>query len=262
MALSQSHTTTTTTTTTATTTHSTPVPLISPILGSAGLKHRQPALSSSASTPSASPVKESTTGRSAPSLPDTAKNNTESPAKETSRHESLNYRRRQSTPSTSSSKQSRPGLFTFAALTRDKTSTATASQSDPSIRSKPSSGSLYLSAQSSPTTPSFTGTTSARSTDTLLASSIEASPSQSRSQTQYSTSNQRQSLLGTNPPSQAYTDTAADTQPPIAFVPARRRYNNMHQTSSRLLRMTDDDRPYTRVSCAGRLEVLPDGLFG
>ena len=48
-----------------------------------------------------------------------------------------------------------------------------------------------------------------------------------------------------DPPSQRYTETDP-TRPPPVLVP--RLDNKMHQTSSRLLRMTDDDRPFTKVS--------------
>lgn len=45
-------------------------------------------------------------------------------------------------------------------------------------------------------------------------------------------------------------DADQDVQPPPRLPPAprRRRSDKMHQTSSRLLRMTDDERPFTRVS--------------
>jgi hypothetical protein len=56
----------------------------------------------------------------------------------------------------------------------------------------------------------------------------------------------RQSLLETDPPSQAYSNTATDTPAPIQ-LPRSDHSNKMHQTSSRLLRMTSDDRPFTRV---------------
>jgi hypothetical protein len=54
-------------------------------------------------------------------------------------------------------------------------------------------------------------------------------------------------LLETDPPSQAYSNTATDTPAPITFG-SQGNHNKMHQTSSRLLRMTSDDRPFTRVS--------------
>jgi len=48
-----------------------------------------------------------------------------------------------------------------------------------------------------------------------------------------------------DPPSQPYSETDPTRPPPIYGT---RQDNKMHQTSSRLLRMTDDDRPFTKVS--------------
>lgn len=163
--------------------------------------------------------------------------------------------------SSSPSKQPRSGLFSLAALARDKTTSAIANFSEPSIRSQRSSSSLYLSAQSSPTTSTLTLNTahSPTSIDSLIAPSTEPllyepqltiKPahhrfSHTRSDTINSTAS-RSSLLETDPPSQAYSDTAANTTPPVLQAPLGH-YNKMHQTSSRLLRMTTDDRPFTRV---------------
>lgn len=167
---------------------------------------------------------------------------------------------RQSTLSTSSSKQARGGLFSLAALARDKTNNVIASLSEPSIRSRQSTSSLYRTAQSSPTSPTYSYQHNSSSSqgspgleyhgsgstfDLPRTLTNTSSPSSSRTQS-VSASNPRQSLLETNPPSQAYSDTSSDTQPPISFTP-HTNANKMHQTSSRLLRMTEDDRPYTRV---------------
>ncbi|KAK6828130.1 Developmental regulator flbA [Apiospora arundinis] len=46
-----------------------------------------------------------------------------------------------------------------------------------------------------------------------------------------------------DPISRPYSEADPNTPPPIRFTGAK---NKMHQTSSRLLRMTDDDRPFTR----------------
>jgi len=167
---------------------------------------------------------------------------------------------RQSALSTSSSKQSRSGLFTLAALARDKTTNVIASLSEPSVRPRISSNSLYRSAQNSPSSLlSYTSNSkSSQSADspvnaTDLPQTITNSSTPSRTRTEPSVSSltSRQSLLETNPPSQAYSNTASDTPAPITFVP-HGNYHKMHQTSSRLLRMTSDDRPFTRVSCGGR----------
>lgn len=48
-----------------------------------------------------------------------------------------------------------------------------------------------------------------------------------------------------NPPSQPYSTTDRNQPPPVLLLNSE---SKMHQTSSRLLRMTDDDRPFTRVS--------------
>lgn len=167
-----------------------------------------------------------------------------------------NLKHHQSTLSTSSSKQNRGALFTLAALARGKTANAIASLSEPSIRPRPSSNSLYRSAQSSPTSPanntnglpkSADSQTSTQDNTGSLDNSRTSSSAHTRSENQTS-STARQSLLETDPPSQAYSNTAADTPAPIVLPPHRsENYNKMHQTSSRLLRMTSDDRPFTRV---------------
>ncbi|KAL2061718.1 hypothetical protein VTL71DRAFT_7096 [Oculimacula yallundae] len=152
-------------------------------------------------------------------------------------------------------KQNRGGLFSLAALALDRTSSAIANFSEPSIRNRLSSSSLYRTAQSSPTTElnnsnpyshfdtrdnrdrdnsnSSTGSHNINNSNTLLAGSDNLNASALR-----------KSLLETNPPSQAYSDTVSDTPAPIVSAPAD--LNNMHQTSSRLLRMTNEDRPFTR----------------
>jgi GTPase-activating protein SST2 len=175
-----------------------------------------------------------------------------------------NYKHRQSAPSTASSKQSRAGLLNFAALAREKTSSAIASFSEPALRNRPSSNSLYRSAQSSPTSTSPSPITPSRSAEpqaspqetsesSSLNSTSTAPSSQTSADTASASSGQRQSLLETNPPSQAYSNTATDTPTPITFLPSAN-YNKMHQTSSRLLRMTSDDRPFTRVGANGTLD--------
>ncbi|KAH7314056.1 regulator of G protein-like protein [Rhexocercosporidium sp. MPI-PUGE-AT-0058] len=164
---------------------------------------------------------------------------------------------RQSSHSPVSSKQNRGGLFSLAALALDKTSSAIASFAEPSIRNRQSSGSLYRTAQSSPTTepnntniPSQSDTrdnsirdNSNSLTDHHNISTPTPTISHNRSDT-LSTNALRNSLLETNPPSQAYSNTASNTPAPIVLPSAN--FNKMHQTSSRLLRMTSDDRPFTR----------------
>jgi len=185
-----------------------------------------------------------------PRLPSTATN---SPGR--SKH--------QSSLSSAFSRPNRVGLLNLAALARDKTTNAIASLAEPSIRTRVSSGSLYRTAQSSPTSPTHNSNynlssssnfpapeaqVSAPDSDLSRSSSTPSVPTTSSIRTVPSSiSTNRQSLLETNPPSQAYSDTASDTPAPIAFVPSGKNHNKMHQTSSRLLRMTSDDRPFTRV---------------
>lgn len=172
------------------------------------------------------------------------------------------YKHRQSTLSTASGKPNRTGIFILAALARDKTTNAIASFSEPSLRLRPSSGSLYRSAHSSPTSATHDSSASPSSSASLRSADSQASPRaapdpalpspttptslRAKSDTSPTGTSRRQALLETNPPSQAYSDTAADTRLPIAIAP-HSNYNKMHQTSSRLLRMTSDDRPFTRV---------------
>jgi hypothetical protein len=59
-------------------------------------------------------------------------------------------------------------------------------------------------------------------------------------------------FAGSNPPSKPYWETDPNRPLPIHIS---RPENKMHQTSSRLLRMTDDDRPFTKVRTGANLEV-------
>lgn len=164
------------------------------------------------------------------------------------------YKNRQSIGST---KANRTGLFTLAALARDRTSSALASFTEPTIRSRPSSSNLARQSTttlSAPPLPSAQAAVSASAEHIQNANKAENSEALRGSQTNLSVdpprrshsstpSGQRQSLLDTDPPSQSYDDT--DTTQP---EPILQNYSNkMHQTSSRLLRMTDDERPFTRV---------------
>lgn len=133
------------------------------------------------------------------------------------------------------------GLFAFAAAAIDKT---IANISEPTIRSRPSASALSrlsvvldspTSSESSSSDKSrirsFSSNSSGPSTPSLLGNLSDAKrPSQS-------------SLR--DPISKPYSETDASRPPPI-LLPGTE--NKMHQTSSRLLRMTDDDRPFTKVS--------------
>ncbi len=172
---------------------------------------------------------------------------------------------RQSTLFLSPSKHTRGALSTLAALARDKTTSAIASLSEPSLRSQLSSrSSLYRTAQSSLTAsqPSHPLLRSADSQLSLRDHSDSSGSSPTPPSTLSHQRNQtvdsgtiRQYLLETDPPSQADANTASDNPTPTGFIP-RRDSNKMHQTSSRLLRMTNDDRPFTRVGKIERRESM------
>lgn len=126
------------------------------------------------------------------------------------------------------------GLFAFAAAALDKTF---AGISEPRIRPRQSLSRLSIgpdsglfSGQHSPTkNPRNSRTASSLSSSTLLHGDVKLSSTAS---------------LPKDPPSQPYSETDP-TRPQPIHLP--RIDSKMHQTSSRLLRMTDDDRPFTRV---------------
>ncbi|KAF5874325.1 putative developmental regulator flba protein [Botrytis fragariae] len=166
---------------------------------------------------------------------------------------------KQNRQSTSSLRQNRSGLFTLAVLARDKTSNAIASLAEPALRSRPSSGNI-LDSHLDQNTPLNSIKNRSKSAE-VLGSNIDhtdlsSSPCENSTSTASNTISEdptsshflgrRQSLLGTNPPSQAYSNTAADTPPLIHSNHRTTNSSKMHQTSSRLLRMTSDDRPFTR----------------
>lgn len=138
-----------------------------------------------------------------------------------------------SSPSTSSQRSG--GILAFAQAALDKT---LANIAEPRVRPRQSLNRLstgpdliFSSAQSSPDK-------SARIRPSL--SNPASSPTASGEGRQSSLS----SVLK-DPPSQRYSETDPTRPPPIHLT---RQDNKMHQTSSRLLRMTDDDRPFTKVS--------------
>ncbi|KAI8628170.1 RGS-domain-containing protein [Xylariaceae sp. FL1651] len=144
-----------------------------------------------------------------------------------------------SKPSSSPRTQKPAGLLAIAAAAFDRT---IASRAEPLIRNRQSSSTLNrLSvALESPTGSEFSssdrsskgrilsGVSSASSTPILL------SPLDTRRSSQTSLKD----LLST-----PYSETDPSQPPPVLSSNVE---NKMHQTSSRLLRMTDDDRPFTR----------------
>lgn len=148
-----------------------------------------------------------------------------------------------STPSTgslSTKSQRSSSLLNRAAAAFDRTQIAIASFSEPVIRPRQSNSALArLSlAPASPVTNSEPASPERNpnlraSSSQSLASSLKVDARQLA-----------HAASAKDPPSQPYSETDPGHPAPIK-LPAPD--NKMHQTSSRLLRMTDDDRPFTRV---------------
>jgi GTPase-activating protein SST2 len=145
----------------------------------------------------------------------------------------------------------------LAALACDRTTNAIANLSESSIRSRLSSGSVRHSVQSSPTSALHNSKSLPKSADSQTNSRESTDSSNTNNTAASSLSHARPEtadlatschlLLEMNPPSHAHSNTATDTPAPITFVlPGN--YNKMRQTSSRLMRMTSDDRPFTKVT--------------
>ncbi|KAK2675650.1 RGS domain [Fusarium oxysporum f. sp. vasinfectum] len=128
-------------------------------------------------------------------------------------------------------------LFALAASAFDRTQNAIAAISEPAIRPRQSSGALSRLSLLTSSSPS----SEPSSPDKYHR--LRSSSNQSLSSGAYLDSKVApQTLQANNPPSQPYTSTDPNLPPPIKSSTA----NKMHQTSSRLLRMTDDDRPFTK----------------
>lgn len=140
------------------------------------------------------------------------------------------------TESTNAAPDSKPqragGIFAYAAAALDRTLSESRN-----IRSRPSLNRLSVSVL-----PESTTTTSSPRQPT--GGNNGSSSPEKKARNRASVSNLRLSSLGT-PPSQPYNDTDPSQPAPVHV---QRLSNKMHQTSSRLLRMTDDDRPFTKVS--------------
>ncbi|KAM0344257.1 hypothetical protein ACHAPU_007783 [Fusarium lateritium] len=133
--------------------------------------------------------------------------------------------------------RSSSGLFALAASAFDRTQNAIAAISEPSIRPRQSSGALSRLSLLTSSSPS----SEPPSPDKYHR--LRSSSNQSLSSGAYLDSKiVPQAPSANNPPSQPYTSTDPNLPPPIKSSTA----NKMHQTSSRLLRMTDDDRPFTK----------------
>ncbi|KFA50589.1 hypothetical protein S40293_08859 [Stachybotrys chartarum IBT 40293] len=142
------------------------------------------------------------------------------------------------------------GILSLAAAALDRTQNAIANFSDPVIRHRRSNTALSrLSFIASPySSPGSDSVQSTNSNSTVDRRTPNSTPSLQRSPSPSLAVEPKPPLLGPStrdPPSQPYTETEPNRRPPIK-LPVLSPENKMHQTSSRLLRMTDDDRPFTK----------------
>jgi hypothetical protein len=157
-----------------------------------------------------------------------------------------NYSHHSSSPSTSSStrnQRSASGIFSLAVAALDRTQTAIANISEPVLRHRSSnSGLSRLSIVSGTFQTSDLSGFDKRAYNKLPSSNLPDSESNVEIKQFAPTVPAKDP-----PPSQPYSQTDPGRPPLIKFTPSSAE-SKMHQTSSRLLRMTDDDRPFTRVS--------------
>ncbi|KAI1081611.1 RGS-domain-containing protein [Whalleya microplaca] len=150
-----------------------------------------------------------------------------------------NFRQHQLTPSVSSTSKNPKsgGLLAFAAA-------AIANISEPTVRNRPSSTSLgRLSVVlDSPTSSEQSG--SDKSSRIRSFSSNSSTPSTPILSSPLSERQRVNQVSLKDPISKPYCDTDPTRPPPVLLRNPEK--NKMHQTSSRLLRMTNDDRPFTR----------------
>ncbi|WYZ45254.1 hypothetical protein EsH8_VIII_000570 [Colletotrichum jinshuiense] len=155
------------------------------------------------------------------------------------------YRSHHHSPSTSSiyKLQRSGGLFGFAAAAFDKTQSALATfSSDQSIRQRASSSALGR-ASFIPESASDTASFGPPEKSPRYRSPSNYSSSSSSTLNQFDGKYPSQVSLVHDIPSQPYSET--DPNRPLPFRQPSIE-SKMHQTSSRLLRMTDDDRPFTK----------------
>jgi hypothetical protein len=138
------------------------------------------------------------------------------------------------------SQRSSSGIFSLAAAALDRTQSAFYNISDPVIRPRQSNpGLARLSfAAGSPTSAEPASPIKKQLFRTPSAQSLASNPSAADGKLT------SVALPAKAPLSSPYSETDPTLPPPIKFAG---RDNKMHQTSSRLLRMTDDERPFTKV---------------
>lgn len=152
------------------------------------------------------------------------------------------------------------GFFAFAASAIDRTQSAIATISDQTVRHQRSLSRLSITGDSTANNhlsaePSPDRISRYRPASTLSS----ASSSNLLSPQPGSKSPISQTFSAQDPPySRPYSETDPSQPPPILLP---RIDNKMHQTSSRLLRMTDDDRPFTKVSPLQSDSFLPAGTL-
>ncbi|KAI0541572.1 RGS-domain-containing protein [Xylaria digitata] len=143
---------------------------------------------------------------------------------------------------TSSPRAQKPvGLLAFAVAALDRT---IANRAEPLIRNLQSSSTLdrlSVALESPTNSDSSNLDRSSKSRLPIGGSSVSSTPVLLSPLT--NTSRSSQASLE-DPISTPYSETDANQPPPIRLSSGRE--SKMHQTSSRLLRMTDDDRPFTR----------------
>ncbi|KAJ0384107.1 hypothetical protein COL922a_009084 [Colletotrichum nupharicola] len=155
------------------------------------------------------------------------------------------YRSHHHSPSISSLQklQRSGGLFGFAAAAFDKTQSALATfSSDQSVRQRASSSAL---GRASFTPDSASDAASIGPTDKYPRYRSPSNYSSSSTSTLNHPEGKYPSQLSLvqDPPSQPYSETDPNRPLPIRLPNIE---SKMHQTSSRLLRMTEDDRPFTK----------------
>ncbi|GKU00483.1 developmental regulator flba [Fusarium langsethiae] len=133
--------------------------------------------------------------------------------------------------------RSSTGLFALAASAFDRTQNAIAAISEPSVRPRQSSGALSRLSLLTSSSPS-SEPSSPDKYHRLRSSSNQSLSSGATVDSKIAP----QALQANNPPSQPYATTDPNHPLPYKSSTAAK----MHQTSSRLLRMTDDDRPFTK----------------
>ncbi|KAK1640966.1 domain found in Dishevelled [Colletotrichum phormii] len=157
-----------------------------------------------------------------------------------------NYRSHHHSPSTSSlyKLQRSGGIFGFAAAAFDKTQSALAAfSSDQSVRQRASSSALGRASLTPDSVSDYSANLGSQDKYPRYTSPSNYSSSSSSTLNNIEGKYPSQVSLVQDIPSQPYSETDPTRPLPIRLPSIE---SKMHQTSSRLLRMTDDDRPFTK----------------